>query len=114
MRLPLLTSATSAAAPSPPSRAVRAEGARRGGGRAARRARLRRVLSALLAALAVLGLGRLVVDRPPAGGVPVVVATTEVAAGENADSANAAMPAIAAMTVSFLSMMPPSGRSCAT
>jgi Flp pilus assembly protein CpaB len=39
------------------------------------------VLSALLAALAVLGLGRFVADRPPAGGVPVVVATTEVAAG---------------------------------
>lgn len=39
------------------------------------------MLSALLAALAVLGLGRFVADRTPAGGVPVVVASTEVAAG---------------------------------
>ncbi|SOC54006.1 SAF domain-containing protein [Ornithinimicrobium cerasi] len=84
-----LTSLVRGRAPAEPtdSRAVRAERgrARRGpggrGGAGAHRNRLRRVLSALLAAAAVAGLGRLAVDRPVAGGVPVVVATTQVAAG---------------------------------
>lgn len=45
------------------------------------RARLRRVLAAVLAGAAVAGAGGLAVSRPQAGAVPVVVASSLVAAG---------------------------------